>query len=196
MSPRRSDDDFAAARQAMIDSQLRPEGVSDPVTLAAMASVKREDFVPADMRSIAYADRPVPLGNGAALPPPAALGQLLNALLPVPGERALVVGPATGYSVAVLKSIGLDVTAAESAGAKPSPKGFDLILLDGAVPSIPEALIAQLREGGRLGGAIADRGITRLVIGRKIGGAFGTRSIGDSAMPLLPTTQAPPAFTF
>jgi protein-L-isoaspartate(D-aspartate) O-methyltransferase len=196
MTPRRSDNDFAAARQAMVESQLRPEGVSDPVTLAAMASVPREDFVPAEMRPLAYADRPIPLGKGAALPPPAALGQLLNALLPTPGERALVVGPATGYSVAVLKNIGLDVSAADSVEAKHSSKGYDLILLDGAVEAIPKALIAQLREGGRLGGAIADRGITRLVVGRKIGGAFGTRSIGDSAMPMLPTHQAPPAFTF
>ena len=196
MTPRRSDNDFAAARQAMIDSQLRPEGVSDPVTLSAMASVKREDFVPVEMRSMAYADRPIPLGKGAALPPPAALGQLLNALLPVAGERALVVGPATGYSAAVLGSIGLNVTATESADTKRSGQGYDLILLDGAVEAIPDALVAQLREGGRLGGAIADRGITRLVIGRKVGGAFGTRSIGDSAMPLLPINQAPPAFTF
>jgi len=196
MTPRRTEHDFAAARQAMVESQLRPEGVSDPVTLAAMASVKREDFVPAEMRPLAYSDRPISLGKGAALPPPAALGQLLNALLPAPGERALVVGPATGYSAAVLKSIGLHVSAVESAEPKHGGQGFDLILLDGAVEAIPEALISQLREGGRLGGAIADRGITRLVVGRKVGGAFGTRSIGDSAMPMLPTHQAPPAFTF
>lgn len=213
MSSVRPEPDFAAAREAMIDSQLKPEGVTDPVTLAAMASIPRERFVPAGMRELAYADRPVPLGRDRALAPPVALGLLLDALLPKAGERALVVGAATGYSAALLASIGLDVIALDS-GLKPlsatgakaveGPLGeghatgapYDLILIDGAVEAIPEAIIGQMRDGGRLGAAIVDRGVTRLVIGRRSGSAFGTRSIGDSAMPRLPGFERPKAFTF
>src|SRR5215211_6185483 len=84
--------DYAAARQAMVDSQLRPEGVSDPAVIAAMSLVPREQFVPDEQKLLAYIDRSVPLGEGRALPAPAVLGLLLTALAPVRGERALLVG--------------------------------------------------------------------------------------------------------
>jgi protein-L-isoaspartate(D-aspartate) O-methyltransferase len=70
------------------------------------------------------------------------------------------------------------------------------VLIDGAVEYIPAAIIAQLADGGRLGAAIVDRGITRLVVGRKVGGAFGTLSIVDAGVPVLPGFQRPRAFTF
>jgi protein-L-isoaspartate(D-aspartate) O-methyltransferase len=73
---------------------------------------------------------------------------------------------------------------------------YDHILIDGAVEYIPDAIIAQLADGGRLGTAIAERGITRLAVGRKAGGAFGTLSIGDAGVPALPGFQRPRAFTF
>lgn len=189
--------DFAAARQAMIDSQLRPLGVTDPQVLGAMASVPREAFVPPAQASLAYADRSVPLGEGKALAPPAALGLLLDALLPVAGERALVVANGSGYSAAVLEALGLAVTNGDSdpkSWAAGAP--YDLILLDGAVEFIPETLIAQLSDNGRLGGALIEHSVSRLVIGRKVGGAFGLRSIGDAAMPRLPGFARPQAFTF
>src|SRR5687768_12307365 len=99
--------DFEAARRAMIDSQLRPEGVTDAAVLAAMGSVAREDYVPQAARDVAYVDRPIALGEGRAMMPPAALGRLLGALAPRAGERALVVGAASGYSAAILGAIGL-----------------------------------------------------------------------------------------
>lgn len=193
--------DFAAARQAMIDSQLRPQGVTDPRVLAAMAAVPREDFVPAEARALAYSDRPVPLGQGRALAPPAALGEVLEAMGPQDGERALVIGAGSGYSAAVLEAMGLKVTAldaadasVESGHAKGAP--YDLILIDGAVPDIPHALVAQLGDGGRLGGAVIDSGISKTVVGLKTGKAFGLRSIGDAGFPPLPGFARPPAFTF
>ena len=73
---------------------------------------------------------------------------------------------------------------------------YDQILIDGAVEIIPDAIIAQLADGGRLGAAIVDRGITRLVVGRKAGGAFGTLSIGDAGVPVLPGFSRPTEFTF
>lgn len=208
--------DFSAAREAMIESQLRPQGVTDPAVLGAMARVERERFLPAHTRPLAYVDRAVSVGNGRFLSAPAVLGQLLTQMMPERGQRALVVGAGTGYSVAVLAAIGLDVIAVESdpvlAGAaralgieileapldggdaKHAP--YDQILIDGAVEYIPQAIIDQLGNGGRLGTSLIDRGITRLVIGRKAGGSFGTLSIADAGVPVLPGFSRPKAFTF
>ena len=106
--------DFSLARRAMVDNQLRPEGVTDRAVLVAMGSVERERFVPESARALAYFDRPLKLAKGRAMMPPAALGRLLSELAPRPGERALIVGSGSGYSAALLRDIGLDVTALES----------------------------------------------------------------------------------
>src|SRR6478672_3732312 len=106
--------DFAAARAAMIDSQLRPQGVSDPAVLAAMGRIERESFLPSHTRPLAYVDRAVAIGIGRFLVAPTVLGQLLTQMRPEPGQRALVIGAGTGYSAAVLSAIGLDVTAIDS----------------------------------------------------------------------------------
>jgi protein-L-isoaspartate(D-aspartate) O-methyltransferase len=208
--------DFSLARRSMVDNQLRPEGVTDRGVLAAMGSVERERFVPAEARALAYFDRPLKIAAGRAMMPPAALGRLLSELAPKAGEKALVVGSGTGYSAALLRYIGLDVTAMESdkslaaaateagietvAGkladgwAKAAP--YDLVLLDGAVEEVPPAIVNQLRDGGRLAGAVVDRGVSRLVIGRASGGALGLRSIADAEVDTLPGFERPRAFTF
>lgn len=208
--------DYAAAREAMIESQLRPEGVADPAVLGAMARVERERFVPTDVRPLAYADRAVSVGSGRFLPAPAVLGQLLTQMMPRRGQRALLVGAGTGYSAAVLAAMGLEVVAVESdaslaaaaralgiaiveaplEGGDPKHGPYDQILIDGAVEYIPDAIIDQLADGGRLGTALVDRGITRLVVGRKAGGAFGTLSVADAGVPALPGFSRPKTFTF
>ena len=208
--------DFSLARRAMVDNQLRPEGVTHRGVLAAMASVERERFVSKSDRALAYFDRQLRIANGRGMMPPAAIGRLLSELAPQPGERALVVGSGTGYSAALLKAIGLDVVALEpdealaaaanAAGvetvigdlAKGWAKGapYDLILLDGAVEEVPEALIKQLRDGGSLAGAIVDRGVTRLVIGCVSSGTLGLRSVADADVAILPGFERPRAFTF
>ena len=208
--------DFAAARAAMVDSQLRPQGVSDPAVLQAMGLVPREQFLPDRSRPLAYADRAVTIGAGRFLAAPAVLGKLLTQMTIEPGQRALVIGAGTGYSAAILTAIGLDVVAVESApelAAKARELGvevvegpleaghrkggpYDQILIDGAVELIPDPVIDQLADGGRLGTAIADRGVTRLIVGRKAGDAFGYLSIGDAGVPALPGFTRPKAFTF
>ena len=168
--------DFTAARLAMVENQLRPEGVVDPAVIDAMSSVPREHFVPEQLRAVAYTDRALMLGDGRFIPAPAVLGQLLVQMIPERGQRALVIGSATGYSAAVLKAMGLDVTAVEGASLEagdPKRAPYDQILIDGAVEYIPDAIVAQLADGGRLGTALMDRGITRLIVGRKARGAFG-----------------------
>jgi protein-L-isoaspartate(D-aspartate) O-methyltransferase len=202
--------DYTAARRAMIESQLRPTGVVDPAILDAFAAVERERFVPEASRPTAYADRAIALGNGRFLTAPSALGQLLMQMMPRPGQRALVVGAGTGYSAAVLRSMGLDVVALESSDVAgegevvngPLEQGwkkgapYDQILIDGAVEHIPDAIVRQLADSGRLGTALVDRGVTRLVVGRKSGDAFGYLSVADAGMPALPGFNRPRAFTF
>ena len=153
--------DYAAARQAMVDSQLRPQGVNDPLVIAAMSRVPREKFVPEEQRALAYADRALPLEAGRAMPAAAVTGLLLTALAPLRGETALIVGAGTGYSAAVLAEMGIKAVALESSpalsaeakknrarvvegplhdgDARSAP--YDFILIDGAVEF--NALLAQ-----------------------------------------------------
>ena len=187
--------DHSAARRAMIDSQLRPEAVTDAFVLAAMGSVAREDFVPVAARASAYSDRPIALGGGRSMMPPAALGRLLSELAPRAGERALVVGAATGYSAALLDAIGLDVTSIDGPEAADGDP-VDLILIDGAVEDVPQSLVDRLVDGGRLGTALRDRGVSRLAVGRAVGGRLGLRTIVDAEVAPLPQFERPRAFTF
>jgi protein-L-isoaspartate(D-aspartate) O-methyltransferase len=208
--------DFAAARLAMVESQLRPQGVTDPAVLTAMGRVERERFLPAATRPLAYVDRAVAIGDGRLIAAPSVLGQLLTQMMPGKGQRALVVGAGTGYAAAVLTDIGLRVRALEVsddlaaaareqgvetvvgplAGGWKKDGPYDLILIDGAVEYIPDAIVDQLTDGGRLGAALIDRGISRLIVGRKVGNAFGFLSVADAGAPSLPGFSRPKAFTF
>ena len=208
--------DFAAARLAMVESQLRPQGVTDPAVLEAMSAIPRERFLPNETRPLAYVDRGVAIGSGRFMPPPAVLGQLLTQMMPRRGERSLVVGAGTGYSASVLERIGLSVVALESSAELaararelgietvegPLEQGwnkgapYDQILIDGAVEYLPDALVDQLADGGRLGAALVDRGVARLIVGRKAGTAFGYLSLGDAGTPALPGFTRPQQFIF
>lgn len=208
--------DFDVARAAMVENQLRPEGVTDPAVLGAMGSVPREKFVADQARPLAYVDRAVLIGDSRFLPAPAVLGSLLTQMMPLRGQRALVVGAGSGYSAAVLQAMGLVVTALESSpelARRARDNGietvdgaleagwsnaapYDQILIDGAVEYVPDEIVAQLANGGRLGAGLVDRGITRLIVGRKAGGAFGYLSLSDAGVPVLPGFARPRAFTF
>jgi protein-L-isoaspartate(D-aspartate) O-methyltransferase len=211
---------FEHMRRAMIASQLRTTGVNDPAVLAAMGEVARERFVPSARVALAYADTVVPLKPGRDLNSPMALGRLLKELAAEQGEHALVIGAATGYSAAVLARLTGDVVAVEEdaelasfargalagtgvtliegplveGAAQAAP--YDLILIDGAVEFVPAAIIAQLKDGGRLASAILEDGIARLAIGRKAGEGFGMAAVSDAAAAILPGFLKPRAFTF
>ncbi|ARU16976.1 protein-L-isoaspartate O-methyltransferase family protein [Croceicoccus marinus] len=204
-----SDQNVAIARKAMIDSQLRPSGISDARILAAMASAPREQYVAADQRSIAYMDRSVPLGEGRSLTAPFAQAMLLQTARPVETDKALLIGGATGYLAALLAPMvaTLDVVEpatrlASIAGSKagdwhdgPLDQGhprngpYDLIVIDGAVEKLPPAIGSQLAAGGRLVTGVVERGVTRIAIGRKAGTAadapVALQTLAETGMPVL-----------
>ena len=213
-----TEQNFEQMRRAMVVSQLRTTGVSDARVVTMMGDVPRERFVPADKARTAYADITLPIGNGRALNPPMVTGRLLTAAQVVPGEAVLVVGAATGYTVALLDRLGAKVVAVEedadllAAGKAAVPgatwvkgapgagskKGapYALILIDGAVEEIPQALIDQLADGGRLVGALIDNGVSRLVSGVRAGQGFGVKAFADADAAPLPGFAKPAAFRF
>ena len=209
---------FEQMRRAMVVSQLRTTGVSDARVVSAMGEVARERFVPADKARVAYADMSLPIGDGRALNPPMVTGRLLTEAQVQPGDHALVVGAALGYTAAVLAKLGVTVVALEEdaeladAGRKALPgatwvkgplaagarKGapYSLIVLDGAVEQIPQALIDQLADGGRLVGAVEEDGVSRLVVGVRAGRGFGIKPFADADTGRLPGFAKPAAFSF
>lgn len=186
--------DFAAARRAMVLNQLRPQGVTDLAVLAAMAAIPREEHVPAASRAFAYADVPLATDGGAPIMAPAELGRLLTRLAPEAGERALVIGPGGAYSAAVLAEIGCTVHRTDDLPTAGGP--YDLLLVEGAVPALPEGTERLLAEGGRLGLAVLDRGVSRLAAGRRQGEAIGLDRFADAAVPPLVAAAPVPAFQF
>ena len=211
---------FDRMRQAMVASQLRTTGVNDPRVIAAMGAVPRERFVPAERCALAYADTLVPLGEGRQLNPPMALGRMLTEARLRGHERALVIGAATGYSAAVLARLVASVTAVEESpelvafarrtldgtGVElvegPLTEGyqagapFDFILIDGAVEFVPQAIVGQIADGGEFALALIDEGVTRLCVGRVVGGAFGTTAVSDAEAAILPGFRKPRGFSF
>ena len=188
--------DFSVARRAMVDSQLRPQAVTDAAVLDAMGAVPREQYVPDGARDFAYVDRSVMLDGGRRLMPPAAIGRLLSELAPRPGERALLVAPAGGYARALLEAIGLTVDSVDGPGIGTAAGPYDLILFDGAVDRFPPAFAALLGSVGRIGGAISTSSVSRIMIGQVAGGSLGLRPIVDADIAPIAAFERPQAFSF
>ena len=220
MATKLSEMGAAAMRAAMIDSQLRTNDVIDPAVIAAMGRTPREAHVPAALASVAYMDRAIDLGGGRALNPPLVTGRLLVAAEIRPGLRVLLIGAATGYTAALLAELGADVHAVEEqadllaaaraatanaaihwtegplAAGAPKAAPFDRIVIDGAIETLPDALAAQLAEGGRLVAARREGNVTRLVQGVKAGGTIALRAFADMDVAPLPGFGAPKGFEF
>lgn len=185
---------FAEMRHAMVISQLRPDGVSDPRVIAAMETVPREDFVPDDRRATAYADRLIPVGEGRGINPPMVTGRLLTEARIGAGERVLIIGAASGYTAAVTALL-TDSVSSVDAGA-PIEGTYDVIIIDGAVEQLPKYLPSHLTPQGRIATGIVESGVTRLAIGRAAGNGFGLIAFMDAEMVILPAFARPPAFVF
>ena len=191
--------DFTAARRAMIDSQLRVSGVTEDFVLAAMNRALREDFVPAAARGHAYIDRAIPLGNGRALPAPLFHGRLLAEAFPAADDSVLLVSCGSGYLAALVQPLAgalAVVDAADAAAMKKKKGGYTLLLIDGAIEVLPDALAGQLAEGGRIVTGLVARGVTRLAVGRKLGGAVSLQPLAEMGIPVLGEFAAPKRWSF
>ncbi len=212
--------DFEAMRHAMVVSQLRTSAVSDPRVVDTMGEVPREAFVPASQAALAYRDAPLPLRGGRAINPPLITGRLLVAADIRPTDRVLLIGAAMGYAAAVLARLAASVVALEEdaglvgsardaiADAKvtlvegPLKAGwaeaapYDVIIIDGAVEVVPDAIADQLAPGGRLTTGLVDRGVTRLALGRRSEGGFGLVDFADLECVELPGFARPKTFQF
>jgi len=187
----------AAARRAMVDSQLRTSGVNEPWVLAAMARVPREDFVPESAKSAAYIDRAIPLGNGRALAAPLVHGRMLAEAAPQPADKALLVGDGNGYLAALLRPLVGTLEAVDPADAgQEAPGGFTLLVVDGAAEELPEALTARLADAGRIVTGQVLRGVTRLAVGRKAGSHVALLPLAEIGIPELPEFAAPKRWSF
>ena len=168
---------WRALREAMVAQQLEARGIDDAATLAAMRAVPRHQFVPADRRSDAYGDFPLPIGHGATISQPYIVGLMTQLARPRAGLRVLEIGTGSGYQAAVLAAAGCRVRSIEIVSALaqearerlirlgfgavevrtgdgwlgwPEAAPFDAILVTAAGDSVPGALLAQLAAGGRL----------------------------------------------
>ena len=200
-----------AQRQTMIDSQLRTVGVMDGDVLAAFAAVRREDFVPAALRGLAYADAALEVAPGRWLLEPMVLALLLQNARVTAADRVLIIGAATGYSAAVVAAIGARVTALDSdaglaapgmvvgplSAGWPADAPYDLIIFEGAIEVLPAAIAAQLAPGGRVAAVVRDAGIGRAVVGPVIAGnRIGGLPFLEVAAKPLPGFAAAREFAF
>jgi protein-L-isoaspartate(D-aspartate) O-methyltransferase len=220
---------YGEARLGMIESQLRPNQVTDRGLLAVMGSLPRELFVPEAKRGFAYLDASLevlPSRDGAAprfLLPPVVQARLIQLAEIEPSDAALDIGCATGYSTAVLAGLasrvtGLEaeaelVTAARSALrelgianafvvsgelAKGAPEGspYDVIVVNGSVPEVPEILFDQLRDGGRLVAVVARGRQGKAYRFVKVGGEVSGVPHFDANAKPLPGFAPASCFTF
>jgi len=214
--------DPAIPRANMVDSQVRPNQVSDSRVIAAMRSLPREAFAPAGSR--VYADADVDLGGGRFLLAPLVIARLAQLVLAGNPAKILVIGAGAGYGAAILAASSAAVTALEEetrletgALAEHAPdvtgvagkliEGFasggpyDAILIEGAVAEIPPGFAAQLAPGGRLVTILAakDSGGARLgqmVIAESRGQGFAVVKAFDCTARVLPAFRPAPAFVF
>jgi protein-L-isoaspartate(D-aspartate) O-methyltransferase len=213
--------DFSQHRTTMVDTQVRPSDVTKFPIIEAMLSVPREDFVPADRREAAYAGEQIKLASGRVILDPRLMAKMLDAVDIQPDEMVLDVGPGLGYSSALVARMAEAVIAVEdrpdlaseaeralseasvdnvaviegvlAEGAeKHGP--YDVILLQGAVQKVPEELILQLKEGGRIAALFGDGAHGAMRLGYKVDGQVSWRFLFNASAPVLPGFEAEQAF--
>ena len=210
------------ARINMIEGQLRPSKVVDERLLDALSRIRRELFVPAPLRAVAYVDDELPVGGARYLMKPIVAARLLQAAAAQPKDVAMVVGAGVGYEAAVLSLLVRTVIALEAdpelarvgrsalvdhgiAGVvyveAPLAAGcrqrapYDVIVFAGAAAEVPREVGAQLAEGGRMAVVLRrHNGVGRATLATRTGGVLAQRVLFDAAVPLLPGFAAKPGF--
>jgi protein-L-isoaspartate(D-aspartate) O-methyltransferase len=214
---------FHQARINMVDSQLRPNGITDHRIFAAMQTVPRENYVPESWRNVAYMDEDIPLRVGyRMLMEPMSFGRMLQLADIQPNEHVLIVGTATGYSAAVLALMAKSVVALESdaelyAAAKAHLDGianvqvatgplgagwrafapYDCILIEGRIARMPDTLCSQVKDNGRIVASYGDAEAAKLSKWTVAGGHVAVRSFHEAMVAPLPGFEAiRPEFVF
>ena len=205
-------DASSAERRMMIETQIRKRGVSSPRVLEAMASVRRHEFVPVKFRNHAYADKPLPIGEGQTISQPYMVAAMTEALELDGSERVLEIGTGSGYQAAVLSLLARQVITVEnhtslalaaqerltklgysnvhvhngdgSAGF-PDSAPYDAILVTAGAPEIPRVFAGQLREGGRVVIPVGDRDHQELVRAQMENGELKSRILFSCKFVLL-----------
>lgn len=213
--------DFEASRRNMIDGQVLPNRVTDPAVIAAMEELPREAFVPKAYKSLAYMDRHIPLGGDRYIMAPMATARLFEALAVQPDDVALVIGAGAGYTAAVMARLASTVIAVESdkqlaektsetltkegleavaviqgdlAKGYPDQAPYDVIFINGAVNAVPQEILDQLGEGGRLIAVVNNRGVGRATLFVRNNGVLSSREDFDLNVPQLPEFESEKAF--
>jgi protein-L-isoaspartate(D-aspartate) O-methyltransferase len=212
------------ARFNMIEQQIRPWDVLDPGVLQLLSLVRREEFVPAALRHLAFTDTELPLKAGRTLLQPKVEARLLQELHLQPSDRVLELGTGGGYLTALmahqaghvlslepdpelaeaaqarLRRLGLtraQVQVAALLGGAPSQGPFDAIVLTGSVAEVPAALLAQLKPGGRLVAVVGHEPVMQAVMLRQAGSGEPARTeLFDTVIARLPGAVEPAAFAF
>lgn len=204
--------DFSARRTMMVDTQVRPSDVTKFPIIDAMLKVAREDYVPAAQREAAYLGENLNLGDGRILLEPRTLAKMLDALAIANNDLVLDIGCAYGYSSAVIAHMAEAVVAVEedeqmakeaqealtAAGvdnafvhigplvegaAKHGP--YDVILIQGGIETVPEALLAQLKVGGRIACLFMNGALGEVRIGYKRDNGLSWRIDFNAGAPVL-----------
>jgi len=213
--------DYAARRTMMVDTQVRPSDVTKFPIIDAMLRVPRESFVPARLREAAYLGENLDLGEGRVMLDPRTLAKMLDALDIEGDDLVLDIGPLLGYSAAVMARmaeavVGLEADAGmveeaqrmlleEGAdnvimvegplvGGAPDHGPYDVIVLEGAVEFLPEAITDQLKEGGRIACLFSEGVLGVVRIGYKIDGRVTWRDAFNAGAPVLPGFERRAAF--
>lgn len=208
--------DYSTRRVTMVDTQVRPSDVTKFPIIAAMLSVLREDFVPDARREAAYVGANIPLGDRRVVLEARSLAKTLDFLDIQPGEHVMDLGAGLGYGAAIMQALGADVVAVEEAALAPTARlrldaagcqdvklvtgpltrgapadgPYDAIIVQGAVEAVPEAILAQLREGGRIGAIFMEGALGVVRIGHKQDGVVSWRFAFNATAPVLPGFEA------
>ncbi|AXK41369.1 protein-L-isoaspartate O-methyltransferase family protein [Erythrobacter aureus] len=190
--------DYAAARKAMLDSQLRTSGVNDVFVLERMGTVAREDFVPQAAKATAYMDRAIRLESGGFLPAPLFHGAMLAEARPTMDDSVLVIDGGSGYLPALVEPLvaKLDTVTPDKAANGAKRGAYTLVLVDGAIEHVPAALAKLVADGGRIVTGMVERGVTRLATGRKSGKALALLSLAEMGIPRLGAFDRPQSWSF
>lgn len=221
--------DYSVARENMIESQVRPNGITDRRLIDAMATVPREQFLPAHLKPLAYMDEDIalPVGEGGArrfLVEPMAYARLVQAARIKADDLVLDIGGGPGYSAAVLSHLAQMVVAVESdpvlaqaanenlmrlevsnvavveSALKDGHAGegpYNAIVINGRVEEVPQALLEQLADGGRLVAVVGTTDVSRARVYTRSGNQFADRDVFDASVPALAEFARPqPGFTF